>query len=566
MRTVRLVLAAAVAALALVPSLVVAAGPPFPDPVEDQAVYDTAGALEAATIATVEAQIDKVEADTGAEIVVYTQLVDGGVDYVEAEQHAIALMDQWGVGRAGINDGLVILFDLYEDDPCHGQVQMYAGEGFRETWLSNDDRQRIFENDMLPHLRTCDLDEALLVAMDRISAVPAFRQLNAVLGLIVAPAILLLTVGWSLFRWYTAGKDPVYLDDPSILMPAPPPGLTPAAGAALRDGSVSRRALTAASLDLAARGRVAFQAVPDTGLFGGGQPDLGIYTRDSMTQDPVEQARLDRVRRRPMDEGTTYLLGRLHGVAGSDGWIAPDEILKLGTHVSTFNSNLERHLVQEGWYREPPGKVVARWAGRGVLAFVVAIVAIIAGANLPSSGLILIGVALIVSAIWLFLLSGAMPARTKAGAVIVAMLEAYRRTLEKTMAQARSMGQVVEESAIPLIEDPDDAVVWGTALGLQDEVEQVLQRTAEDFSTGRAAHGYFPAWYASGSGGWGEGGGGGGWAPGMMSSSPVPNFGGMMSALGTIGNSPSSSGSGGGGGGFSGGSSGGGGGGSGGGF
>ena len=28
----------------------------------------------------------------------------------------------------------------------------------------------------------------------------------------------------------------------------------------------------------------------------------------------------------------------------------------------------------------------------------------------------------------------------------------------------------------------------------------------------------------------------------MMSSSPVPNFGGMMAALGTIGNSPSSSG------------------------
>ena len=40
--------------------------------------------------------------------------------------------------------------------------------------------------------------------------------------------------------------------------------------------------------------------------------------------------------------------------------------------------------------------------------------------------------------------------------------------LEKTMAMSRSMGQVVEASAIPLIEDPDDAVVWGVALGLQD--------------------------------------------------------------------------------------------------
>ncbi len=564
MRTARLALAAALAAIGLVPAFALAAGPPFPDPVNNQAVYDTAGVLEASTIATVEAQIDQIEADTGAEIVVYTQLVDGGVGYVQAEQHAIALMDQWGVGRAGVNDGLVILFDLYADDPCHGQVQLYAGSGYREAWLSNDDRQRIFENDMLPHLRDCDIDGALVAAMEKITAVPGARQLNAVLGLILAPAILILTVLYSLFRWFRAGRDPVYLDDPSILMPAPPPGLTPAAGAAIRDGTVSRRALTAASLDLAARGRIAFQAVEKRHLFGSGQPELGIYTRDSMTQDPVEQARLSRIRRRPLDEGTAYLLGRLHSVGGSDGWIEPDEILKLGTHVATFNSNLEKHLVAEGWYREPPTRTSGRWAALGVVAFVLAIGAIIVGANLPSSGIVLVGVSLIVSAVWLFIISSVMPARTQAGAVIVAMLEAYRRTLEKTMAQARSMGQVVEESAIPLIEDPDDAVVWGVALGLQEEVEQVLQRSAEDFSSGRMTSGYFPLWYSSGSGSLGEG-RGGGWAPGMMSSSPIPNFGGMMAALGTIGNSPSSSGSGGGGG-FSGGSSGGGGGGSGGGF
>ena len=91
-----------------------------------------------------------------------------------------------------------------------------------------------------------------------------------------------------------------------------------------------------------------------------------------------------------------------------------------------------------------------------------------------------------------------MPARTKDGAVIVAMLEAYRRTLEKTMAMSRSMGQVVEASAIPLIEDPDDAVVWGVALGLQDEVEGVLARSAEDLSTGRSTTPYLPLWYSAG--------------------------------------------------------------------
>jgi hypothetical protein len=563
MRHTRLALVAAFALLGFVPSLTLAAGPPFPDPVENQAVYDTAGALRASTIATVEAQIDRYEADTGAEIAVYTQLVEDGRSRSAAEADAIALMDQWGVGRAGVDDGLVILFDLYESDPCHGQVQLYAGPGFRDTWLSNDDRQRIYENDMLPHLRNCDIDGALLAAMNAISGVPTFRVLNAVLGIPVALAILVFTLAFTALRWTRSGKDPVYLDDPSILMPAPPPGLTPAAGAAMRDGRATRRALTAASLELAARGRIAFQAEPKGGLFAGDTPDLGIFARDSQTQDPVEQARLARVNRRPMDPATTYLLTRLHAIAGTDGYIEPDDILKLGTHVSTFDSHLERHLVREGWYAEAPGRTSRRWAGGALVAFVLAVVTFIAGANLPSSGLILIGVSLFASSLVLFGASAIMPARTKPGAVIVAMLEAYRRTLEKTMAQARTMGQVVEESAIPLIEEPDDAVVWGTALGLQSEVEAVLQRTAEDFSTGHASHAWFPLWYSSGHAG-SSGAGGGGWAPGMMSSSPIPNFGGMMAALGTIGNSPGSSGSGGGG--FSGGGSGGGGGGAGGGF
>jgi uncharacterized membrane protein YgcG len=564
MRIVRLALAAAVAALGLLPALVLAAGPPFPDPVENQAVYDTAGVLDAATIARVEAAIDRFEADTGAEIVVYTQLARDGISSGEAESHAIALMDQWGVGRAGVNDGLVILFDLHESDPCHGQVQLYAGPGFRETWLSNEDRQRIFENDMLPSLRQCDMNGALLAAMDKISAVPGARVLNAVLGLVLAPLILFGVIGFALYRWWRSGKDPVYLDDPSILMPAPPPGLTPAAGAAVRDGKVTRRALTAASLDLAARGRIAFQAVPNESLFGG-QPDLGIYTRESRPEDPVEQARLERVRRRPMDDATEFLHGRLKSLGGGDGYIEPDDILKLGTDVGGFDSRLEKHLVGQGWFREAPSRVTGRWSCSGILVLVGGIAAIVLGANLPSSGILLVGISLIVAAVVLFLVAAAMPARTKDGAVIVAMLEAYRRTLEKTMAMSRSMGQVVEASAIPLIEDPDDAVVWGVALGLQEEVEGVLARSAEDLSTGRSTTPYLPLWYGTG-GLTGRGdSGSGGWAPGMMSSSPIPNFGGMMAALGTIGNSPSSSGSGGGGG-FSGGGSGGGGGGAGGGF
>ena len=150
--------------------------------------------------------------------------------------------------------------------------------------------------------------------------------------------------------------------------------------------------------------------------------------------------------------------------------------------------------------------------------------------------------------------------------MIRAMLEAYRRTLEKTMAQARSMGEVVETAAIPLIESPDDAVVWGVALGLQSRGRGRARAHGRRRQVRGRAVRLLPGLVRQQLRSAAAGGGSGGWAPGLMSSSPIPNFGGMMAALGTIGNSPASSGSGGGGGGFGGGGSGGGGGGAGGGF
>jgi len=553
-----------------------AAGPPFPDPVHERAVYDTAGVLREDTIHAVEQTIDEIEARTGAEVVVYTQLVLAGVTTGEAEQDAIALMDQWGVGRAGIDDGLVILFDLHEGDPCHGQVQLYAGSGYRAAYLTNEERQAVFDEQMLPLLRRCDLDGALLVATDAVDSnataehagrITFFRQLDAVLGLVAAPLLFVVILSWAILTWFRAGRDPIYLDDPSIHIPAPPPGLTPAAGATVRDGKVTRRALTAASLDLAVRGLVSFEAEDKPGLLASGQ-DIGIHTGEVDTQDPQERARMRWARQRPMDDGTNFLLRRLESIGGSTGYVRPDEITDFGRDVGGFERRVEEHVVRQGWFRERPSTARGRWVGRGVLAFIVGVIASIVGANLPSGGIVLVGGSLVASAVGMMVVSRVMPAVTKEGSMIRAMLEAYRRTLQKTMAQARSMGEVVAVSAIPLIESPDDAVAWGVALGLQEEVERVLERTADDARKGQPV-GYMPLWYGSSSGGSGSGGGGGGgWAPGLMSGSPVPSFGGMMAALGTIGNSPASSGSSGsgGGGGFSGGSSGGGGGGSGGGF
>jgi hypothetical protein len=266
-----------------------------------------------------------------------------------------------------------------------------------------------------------------------------------------------------------------------------------------------------------------------------------------------------------------------------DGYIDPMSLGQFGLSVSTFNMALETQVVQHGWVKTAPRIVRNRWLKRGGLELLAGFVVFTVGAFWPISGLVLVGLALAVAGIATMVIAPSMPAVTMAGAMVRAMLAAYRRTLEATMAQARSMNEVVEKAAMPWLTTPDEAMVWGTAVGLQPAIEGVLQRSLQDVAAGTAARStYLPQWYvpasmfspALGAGLIGASGGvahGGGSA---FSASPIPNFSGMFSVLGTIGNGPvsiSSGGSGGGGGfssggDFGGGGSGGGGGGAGGGF
>ncbi len=550
------------------------AGPPFPDPEVNRAVYDQAGVFSRDTISSAEATIDAIEARTGAEVVVYSQVVDYGTTTEEADGHAQALMDQWGVGRKGFDDGLVILFDL---DPSlvHGQVQLYGGPGYRAAFLDNSEKQRIFDEDMVPLLRVGDLDGALRIALERVDAnatpehaaqLQTARQVDAAMGLVGAPLILAALIGSALFAWLRYGRDPVYLDDPSIHTAGPPPDLTPAAATFVVAGGPSRRALTTAMLDLASRGLISFNE-EKTGLLGM-KKRIGIQF-DPPAGDPITEAQRARNAVRPLGPAEEVANGRLRTLAKDDGgYIDPDELLTFGAAVDDFDKQLESHAVTMGWFREKPSKAEGRWSTRGVIAIVLGVIAFVGAVNLPSQGLTLIAAAFVIGGVAMLVMSRWMDAVTMPGAMIRAMLAAYRRTLQKTMAQSRSMDQVVAKAGLAWLETPDQAVVWGTALGLEQQIEDVLGRSLDDVKQGRATAGsvYVPSWYGiGGSGGGALAGSGGEGGGGLFSSSAVPDFGGMMSTLGTIGNSPASSSSSGGGG-FSGGSSGGGGGGSGGGF
>jgi len=311
------------------------AGPPYPDAVSGQRVYDYAGIFSSGAIADAEKTIKAIEIRTGAQIAVYTQ-VKGESDTVDkANADALALMNQWGVGRKGFDDGLVILFDM-QDNLQHGQVSLYAGSGFKATFMSQVDRQAVFDNDMKPRLEVSDFDGALQIAVADVNAAATpehadqlsrARILNSLVGLGVALLAIALIV-FVFLRWYTHGRDPIYVDDDSVLMPAPPDGLSPAMATLLMDDRTSSRTVSAAMVDLAARGLLQFRQEESSSK----KTSIGVTGRASEIATP---------------EGV--LFEAVSARTGADGFVPTSSARELAPAISHVKSDLETLAVQKGW-------------------------------------------------------------------------------------------------------------------------------------------------------------------------------------------------------------------------
>ena len=523
------------------------AGPPYPVAVTGQRVYDYAGIFTAETRATAQLISAGIEARTGAQVTVYTQVKPESDTLDLANDDARALMDQWGVGRKGFDDGLVILFDM-QPNLRHGEVSLYAGAGYRAAFLSDADRQEIFDNDMKPLLVDGDMDDGLLAGLHAIdanatpehaNALERGRQINALItvGSLLSGIVLIVV---AFLRWLRHGRDPVYIDDSSILMPAPPDGLTPAMATILLADRTSDRTVTAGLLDLAAHGAIAFRQehrqIEDNPV------DAGItYIGPGHGKlDDPEHELLDAI----VDRSKTF-----------DNYIKASRLYRLSTHFDSFKEQLERAAVSNGWLDEAPSAAVSRWGWIGgtelAASFVVAILWMI----FPVSALFMLATSLGVAGIFTLCLARFMPARTRQGAMLYAMLSAYKRTLALTMAEAKSMGEVVKKHALPWITTPDEAMVWGVAFGLDHEIEVVLSRTltpTEGEADGEAlapADRWYPSWWTMAS----HSGSGTGGAvafsaasAGLFSSSPFPDPGSIIASLGSIASpsSPASSGGG----------------------
>jgi uncharacterized membrane protein YgcG len=566
-------LPSALALLAATAVMAAAAGPPFPDPVADQAVYDTADVLEPGTEAQLEDIIDAMESRTGAEVVVYTQH-DPDISEGENLDNAKALINEWGIGRAGFDDGMVLMIGL-DPDPGQSRVSMYGGTGFLGAYANEGAMSEIIQRDFVPPAATGDLDAATLAAIQALDEhmtaanrdrLEILRIVNAVLGIIVAPITLaaILLLAWR--HWRRHGDDPELSDSPSVLMAGPPAGMTPALATVVRGGTADQHSVNTVLVELGATGRLAFENL-----------DKVRSARRDKDPDPVtdpaivvtdaggdDDDRLGGPQRRAWEA--------IRSLAGGSGRLTRGRLWKVNERLGPIKQELEEEAVRLGWLTTRPTPQIMRmsWIAVGIGIVGLAVGGI--GFAVPMSGAVLLGGALVLGAAGTFGFARAMSQRTYQGAYVDAMLTAYRRTLSKTMEQARSMGEVVREPEVAVLADtPDKAVVWGLALGLHDEVSQVLARGLEEQvrTAGSPAGAYYPVWLGSThSSAWSAAGAGAGRGPGSISAasgsifsgSAMPDVGGMFSALGSVGATPPSTSSSSGGGGFSGGGGGGGGG------
>jgi uncharacterized membrane protein YgcG len=537
----------------------------FPDPVADRAVYDPAGALSPGIEEVLEAQVDEIENRSEAEVVVFVR-IDPAASEESNLADAQALIDQWGVGRAGFDDGFVILLSFDDEQFAHGVLSTYAGGGFRAVYLGEDDQAELRDTIIVPAIRQGALEGGLVEAMVAVDAavtpeatgrLETYRVLNAMVGIPGSILALLLSLGVVYAAWRRYGDDPDLVDSPSVLMAGPPAGMTPPLATVVTRGRATQHSINTALADLAGKGLIAFRNLDQVGKVKSDDDP------DPMMDPAIEVRPVELAESAELAEPQRQAYATIRAAA-ADGQLTREALWGLNGQLAPLKERLEAEAVRLGWLTQRPTPIITRWVVIGVVEVLVGAGLVFLGYNLPMSGLTLLGAALAVGGIGTVALGNAMSQRTPKGAYVDAMLKAFRRTLQKTMEQARNIGEVIAVPEVRALADtPDKAVVWGIALGLHREVAGVLERGFEDARARGAADGaYYPVWLgsSSSSGSLAATSADGSGMAGLFSGGGTPDIGGMFSALGSVGSSPPSSSSGSGGGFGGGGSSGGGGG------
>jgi hypothetical protein len=267
--------------------------------------------------------------------------------------------------------------------------------------------------------------------------------------------------------WLWHGRDPHFTDDDSVLMPAPPPDFTPALASVVMVGSASRRTVVAGLMHLVSRGLISFRAQP-----------VPVGHRASVVLTSHQPRHLNL----PAPEAALYLSIRhlLEESATSDEL----DLGYLSVPFAGFTKALDLVAVQRGWVRVRPGDLIHRWRILAGAESLTGLCMIWVSRMPPGNdggpvSVAIVGLGLMLAGLVSFLVSGAMPARTKAGAMLAAMLNGYRRTLRAAIAQSQSLEHVVVMSPLPWVGTPSEEIAWAVAFGLERQIDSLLSTSLE---------------------------------------------------------------------------------------
>jgi hypothetical protein len=234
-------------------------------------------------------------------------------------------------------------------------------------------------------------------------------------------------------------------------------------------GSASRQTISAGLIDLASKNLIAFRAEPSP---------VGHRAGLALTAHRPRHLHV------PAPEAGLY--ASIAAAMPPSGYIAAIFLGSLSEAFGTFTSSLDKLAVERGWLRARPGALIHKWrilAGMEALCGV-----LLVGWIAPLAGMLIwlsqpsvaaVGLGAVVAGVVTFLVSGAMPARTSEGASLAAMLNAYRRTLKATIAQAATVEQVVFMAPLPWVGDPTSEIAWAVAFGLDREIDSLLSQSLE---------------------------------------------------------------------------------------
>jgi uncharacterized protein (TIGR04222 family) len=199
---------------------------------------------------------------------------------------------------------------------------------------------------------------------------------------------------------------------------APPENVRPGQIGTLLDERANVIDVTATIVDLAGRGFLLIQEIPDTGLFS--KTDWTLIRLESAESELLayERKLLDGLFRDgsevKVSELKTTFSDRLHGVENA----------------------LYSDAMRQKWFRVRPDRVRLRWAGAGVFLLVAGAAVTFVLARWTHWGIV--GIPVIVAGLALSLMARQMPARTAKGTAMLRRIRGFRRviaTAEQHMAR-----------------------------------------------------------------------------------------------------------------------------------